>query len=84
MRKALTALIASTGLLLGLGVAMPVSASAQGHAFNPYVIPADAQYICDGASQGDCASLPVEGRSSPTRTCTQSIAAAHGDGTSRT
>src|SRR5579872_4905566 len=61
VRKTLTVLIASTGLLLGLGVAVPVSASAQGYAFNPYVIPANAQYICDGASQGSCASLPAGG-----------------------
>lgn len=61
VRKALTVLIASTGLLLGLDVTVPVSASAQGYAFNPYVIPANAQYICDGASQGSCASLPVGG-----------------------
>jgi hypothetical protein len=61
MRKTLIALIACTGLLLGVSVTVPVSASAQGYYLNPYVIPANAQYVCDGASQGSCASLPVGG-----------------------
>jgi hypothetical protein len=47
--------------MLGVDVTMPVAASAQGYFFNNYVIPASAQYVCDGASQGSCASLPKGG-----------------------